>query len=172
MTSNPTKTKKKLNAIDYFILVAVVLCIAGAALRTFIGSEGNSLGGTITMEEYVVSFKVENIRNSSTEYFAPGEKFYLDTTGQYLGEISDAVSVTPALFVFEDVNGKYTQAYAPENGDATRIDMTGTLRVTGYMSENGFLLDGTTALSPNKHIVMRSSFIRVEITITDIAKVS
>ena len=50
--------------------------------------------------------------------------------------------------------------------------MTGTLRVTGYMSENGFLLDGTTALSPNKHIVMRSSFIRVEITITDIAKVS
>ena len=50
MTSQPNKTKKKLNAIDYFILVAVVLCIAGAALRTFIGSEGNSLSGAVTME--------------------------------------------------------------------------------------------------------------------------
>ena len=172
MTSQPNKTRKKLNAIDYFILVAVVLCIAGAALRTFIGSEGNSLSGAVTMEKYVISFKVENIRNSSTEYFAPGEKFYIDSTGQYVGEITGPVSVTPAVFLFEDAGGKYVQAYAPENGDATRIDMTGTLAVTGYMSGNGFLVDGTVSVAPGKKITLRSSSIRVEVTVTDIAKVS
>lgn len=172
MTSQPNKTKKKLNTIDYFIIVAVVLCIAGAALRTFIGSEGNSLGGTVNMENYVISFKVMNIRNSSTEYFAPGEKFYVDSTGQYVGEIAGTVAVTPALFLFEDADGKYIQAYAPENGDATRIDMNGTLAVKGYMSDNGFLVDGTVSLAPGKNITLRSSSIRVEVTITDIAKVS
>ena len=171
MTSNPTNKKKKLNAIDWFIIVALILCIAGAALRTFIGSD-NSLAGTVTMEKYVVSFKVDNIRNSSTEYLAAGQTFYIDTTGQYLGETTGAVTVTPAVYMFEDANGKYVQAYAPENGDATRVDVTGTLLVTGYMSENGFLLDGTVSLAPGKEITVRSNMIQVKITITDIAKVS
>lgn len=171
MTSNPTKAKKKLNAIDWFIIVALLLCIAGAALRTFIGTD-NALAGTTTMEKHAVLFKVENIRNSSTEYLTPGETFYLDSTGQYLGEVIGNVAVTPALYMFEDASGKYVQAYAPENGDATRVDITGTLLVDGYMSDNGFLLNGTTSLAPGKEITIRSSFIQVKITITEIAKIS
>ena len=50
--------------------------------------------------------------------------------------------------------------------------MTGTLAVTGYMCENGFLVDGTISLAPGKNVVLRSGSIRVEVTVTDIAKVS
>ena len=171
MNSTPTNTKKKLNAIDWFIIAVLLLCIAGAAFRVFIGSD-NSLSGAVTMEKHVVFFKVENIRNSSTEYLAPGAVFYIDSTGQYLGEISGNVTVTPAVYMFEDVNGKYVQAYAPENGDATRVDATGTLIVDGYMSDNGFLLNGTTSLAPGKEITVRSNFIQVKITVTEIAKIS
>ena len=60
MTSNPTNNKKKLNAIDWFIIVALLLCVAGAALRAFIGTD-NSMNGTVTMEKHAVFFKVENI---------------------------------------------------------------------------------------------------------------
>ena len=91
MNSTPTNTKKKLNAIDWFIIAVLLLCIAGAAFRVFIGSD-NSLSGAVTMEKHVVFFKVENIRNSSTEYLAPGAVFYIDSTGQYLGEISGNVT--------------------------------------------------------------------------------
>ena len=171
MNSTPTNTKKKLNAIDWFIIVVLLLCVAGAAFRVFVGSD-NSLSGTVTMEKHVVFFKVENIRNSSTEYLAPGEVFYIDSTGQYLGEISGNVTVTPAVYMFEDVNGKYVQAYAPENGDATRVDATGTLIVDGYMSDNGFLLNGATSLAPGKEITIRSNFIQIKITVTEIVKAS
>ena len=171
MNSNPTNTKKKLNAIDWFIIIALLLCIAGAALRTFIGTD-NALSGSVTMEKHVVFFKVENIRNSSTEYLTPGEIFYIDSTGQYLGEITGNATVTPAVYMFEDVNGKYVQAYAPENGDATRVDVMGTLIVDGYMSENGFLLNGTTSLAPGKEITIRSNFIQLKITVTEIVKMS
>lgn len=171
MTSNPTNNKKKLNAIDWFIIVALLLCVAGAALRAFIGTD-NSMNGTVTMEKHAVFFKVENIRNSSTEYLTPGEVFYIDATGQYLGEITGNVTVTPAVYMFEDASGKYVQAYAPENGDATRVDATGTLIVDGYMSDNGFLLNGTTSLAPGKEITIRSNFIQVKITVTEIAKIS
>lgn len=171
MNSTPTNTKKKLNAIDWFIIAVLLLCIAGAAFRVFIGSD-NSLSGAVTMEKHVVFFKVENIRNSSTEYLAPGAVFYIDSTGQYLGEISGNVTVTPAVYMFEDVNGKYVQAYAPENGDSTRVDATGTLIVDGYMSDNGFLLNGATSLAPGKEITIRSNFIQIKITVTEIVKAS
>ena len=49
MTSQTTNTKKKLNAMDWFIIIALLLCIAGAALRAFIGTD-NALNGTVTME--------------------------------------------------------------------------------------------------------------------------
>ena len=102
----------------------------------------------------------------------PGETFYIDSTGQYLGEITGNATVTPAVYMFEDVNGKYVQAYAPENGDATRVDVMGTLIVDGYMSENGFLLNGTTSLAPGKEITIRSNFIQLKITVTEIVKMS
>ena len=69
MTSNPTNTKKKLNAIDWFIIVALLLCIVGAALRTFIGTD-NALSGAVTMEKHVVFFKVENIHVSGAEVYS------------------------------------------------------------------------------------------------------
>jgi hypothetical protein len=171
-TTAKEKKKTKLNAVDYFIIIAVILCIAGVGLRVMIERNGGSLSSPITMEEYIVSFKIENIRNTSTEYLEEGEQFYLDTTKQYFGEIVGSVSVTPALYFIEDINGSYIQAYAPENGDATRVDAAGTMRVSGYMSENGFLLGGTSMLAPNKKLMIRSKNLQVEITVTGIEKIS
>ena len=44
------------------------------------------------------------------------------------------------------------------------------MRVSGYMSDNGFLLDGLTALSINKAVALRSPFLYVTITVTGITK--
>lgn len=169
---NAPKKRKKLNAVDYFIIAALVCCLVGAALRMILGSDGGSLTAPITMEDYIVSFKISNIRNSSTEYLKADEQFYIDTTKQYFGKITGSVSVTPALYFIEDTEGNYIRAYAPENGDATRVDATGTMLVSGYMSDNGFLLGGTTALAINKTLALRSSYIYVTVTITDIVKAS
>ncbi len=166
------KTKKKLNAMDYFLIVAVVLCLVGAALRMVLGSESGSFTSPVVMEDYIVSYEIRNIRNSSTEYLAENEVFYIDATDQYFGKTTGNPSVTPAQFFLADAEGNYVEAYAPENGDATRVDVTGTMTVSGYMSDHGFLLDGTTSLAVNKSIALRSSYIYVTVTVTDIVKAS
>ncbi len=168
---NDTKTKKKrLNAIDWFLIIAVLLCAAAGVLRMIIGSEGGTLTTGVKMEDYIVSFKISNIRNSSMRYLKDGDKFYLASNNSEFGTIEGSVSVTPALYRIEDAHGKYVQAFAPENGDATRVDVTGTMRVSGYMSDNGFLLDGLTALSINRSVALRSPFLYVTITVTGITK--
>jgi len=173
MNANANKTtKKKLNAIDWFLIFAVVLCLAGSALRLALGSESGSFSTPVVMEDYIVSFKIQNIRNSSTEYLGEAEQFFISSTDQYFGQIEGNVSVTPALFQVSDAEGNYVEAYAPENGDATRVDVTGTMRVSGYMGENGFLLGGTTSLAANKSLALQSKYMYVTVTVTDIAKAS
>ncbi len=172
---NKRETKKSgdtLNALDYFIIAAIILCLAGAAIRTFIGSEGNSLTSQIVMEDYVISYRISNIRNSSTEYLYDGAEFYQHATQQYFGRLTGDVSVTPAQILMEDVHGNLIQTYAPENGDATRVDVTGTMLVSGYMGENGFLLDGATPLAVNKAVTLRSRELYVTVTVTSITKAS
>lgn len=171
-TTSKKKNGKKLNALDYCIILAVVLCLVGAALRMAVGSEGNSLHSQIVMEDYIVSFRVNNIRNSSTEYMTDGKEFYLHATEQYFGKIQGNISVTPAMYQIEDQYGTLLQVYAPENGDATRVDASGSMLVSGYMGENGFLLDGSTSLAVNKSMALRSRDLYITITITDIAKAS
>lgn len=172
MNANAKKQKKKLNAIDWFLILAVLLCLAGAAFRLAVGRDGGSLSTAVTMEDYVVSFKISNIRNSSSEYLQQGTEFYMDETDQYFGSILGNVSVTPARFFLEDASGNFVEAYAPENGDATRVDVTGTMQVSGYMADGGFLLGGTSTLAINKTVLLRSSHLSVTITITDIVKAS
>lgn len=172
MPKNSTRERRRLNAVDYFIIIAVLLCIAGAILRVAVDKAGGSLSSPVVLEDYVVSFKITDIRNTSTEYLAAGEEFYVDSTKQYFGKITDSVSVTPALFYIEDANGNYVQTYAPENGDATRVDVRGTMLVSGYMSDSGFLLGGSAPLAANKDLALRSKNLYVTITITDIAKAS
>lgn len=171
-SNSAQKKTKKLNAVDIFIIVAIVCCLAGGALRVIVGSDGGSIAAPVTMEDYIVSFKISNIRNSSTEYLGTDEEFYIDSTKQYFGKITDSVSVTPAMFYVEDTEGNYVRTYAPENGDATRVDVSGTLLVSGYMSDNGFLLGGTTAVAIGKTFALRSGYIYVTITVTDLVKAS
>ena len=165
-------TRKRLNAVDWFLIVALVLCLATAAVRLLLGPDSTSLQKSAEEEEYVVSFKINNIRNSSTRYLAEGETFYMFNPVQPFGTILGSISVTPALYYLQDVDGNYLSVYAPENGDATRIDVTGTMRVSGITTDTAFLVGGTTPLTINKTVTIRSPYLYVTITITDIARAS
>jgi hypothetical protein len=168
--SETVREKRKLNAVDWFLIVAVILCLAAAAVRLWLGPTSGALTKSAEIADYVVSFRISNIRNSSTRYLVEGEEFYIPAPAQYFGSVLGNISVTPALFHMQDAEGRYLSVYAPENGDATRIDVTGAMLVSGCMSENGFLLGGTTPLAVNKTIVLRSAYLYVTITVTDISR--
>jgi len=165
-------TRKKLNAVDWFLILALVLCLATAGARMLLGPDSTSLQKSAQEENYVVSFKISNIRNSSTRYLTEGETFYMLNPAQVFGTVLGNISVTPALYYMVDAEGSYVPVYAPENGDATRIDVTGTMLVSGITTESGFLAGGTTPLTINKNVTLRSPYLYVTITITDIARAS
>ena len=165
-----SKEKARLNAIDWFLLIAVVLCAVLGVLRFVLNRNGDNISGAVTMEDYIVSFKISNIRNSSLRYLKDGTQYYLAANEKPFGTVEGNVSVTPALYRIENAHGEYVQAFAPENGDATRVDVVGAFRVKGYMSENGFLADGTTSVAVNRAVTLRSPFLYVTVNVTGITK--
>ena len=65
------KTKKKLNAIDWFLIAAVVLCLIGAALRMLLGSESGSFTSPVVMEDYIVSYEIRVFTCWQAAWFLP-----------------------------------------------------------------------------------------------------
>lgn len=168
------KKKLKLNALDIFIILAVVLCIAGVGIRYYVSYGGEIPGQSTVYETYLVNFSVSNIRETSADYFVPGDTFYITQTGDKLGVLTDTVSTTPSEIPIEMANGEYSLAYAVDNEELGRgrIDVTGTLLVEGKMTEDGFLVGGNTYIAPNKSLSVQSTNIYVNIIVKDITKAS
>ncbi|MBQ4606486.1 MAG: hypothetical protein IJB15_07250, partial [Clostridia bacterium] len=62
------KTKKKrLGALDICILTAVILCVAGVALRMAF-QEDSVLAQNTVLDTYTVSFDIYDIRETSARY--------------------------------------------------------------------------------------------------------
>lgn len=167
---HPTeKSGKGIGALDVFIVLALVLCVAGAALRIYM--KRSDVRDEPQLEDYLISFEVKDIRTTSSELFSDGEVFYIKDTGEAFGKISGNVSITPAELYVTDSEGNYILTYSPDNGDSSRIDVSGTMLVSGYCDENGvFLLGGSTILTPNRTFDLRSKSLTVTMTVTAISK--
>ncbi len=163
------KSRKRISALDVFVIVALVLCVVGAGLRVYMKRFVDN--DKPQPENYVISFEIKNVRTTSSEYFTDGEIFYMIDGGDVFGEITGNVSITPAEMYVTDSEGNYILTYYPDNGDSSRIDVSGTMTVSGYCDDNGvFLLGGDTILTPNRQFDVRSKNITVSLTVTAISK--
>jgi len=164
--------KLRIGALDVFIIAAVLICIAGLVLRTFVKSDAISNNNAV-MENYVVSFSVGNIRASSVKYFEKGDTFYLKENNMKLGEIIDTADL-PARKYYSDIDGKSVYVMNESTDDRTkRVDLDASLQVSGIIDSNGrFLLNGTRYLGVNKEVEIISKYITVNVKITSITKAS
>lgn len=162
--------KMRLGALDVCIIVAAIVCVVGLGLRTFSKSEAVVNNGA-TMENYVVSFTVANIRGSSVKYFNKGDVFFLKENTTRFGELIEK-SELPAQKYYTDINGNSVYVMNESTDDRTkRMDVTGSLLVSGVTDEEGrFLLNGTQYLGANKEVEIKSKYITVNVKITSIAK--
>lgn len=170
MTENTTKVRKKLNALDIFIILAVIMCITAVGIRIYMGDKGDIPGkASVEIEDYIVSFLVLNIRETSADSFVDGDTFIVPPNGEVFGKLINTPSFTPAEMYIENDEGQYILTYSTQEGDDARIDVRGTFLVSGSMTEEGFLLNGKTYIAPNKTITIQGK-INVNITVTDITK--
>ncbi len=163
--------KKRLGALDICILVALLLCLLGAAVR-MVFRDNSPLAQNIPLDKYTVYFTVYNIRSTSEKFLKDGTVFYIDDTGEYFGTLVGSPAVTYARKTYVDMNGNIVEVYnnTEEEGIA-RIDVEGAFQISGKMDENGFfLLNGNRQIAPSQEIEIRSRELFINVRINSIEK--
>lgn len=159
------KKRAKFNALDAFIVLVILVILVGAGLRMFMNENGDK---TIENEKYVVSFVIRKAIDSDADALTSGDVFYLDTNGAVLGTLDGEPVVSPAEVTVIDENGQLKAGYS----SGENVYIRGRLIVEGYMTEDGFMLNGNTYLAPNKNLEVHSAYIMKTIEISEITKYS
>ena len=140
---NNTKNKRRLGALDVFIIIVVIICAVSIAVRYFDVQESD-VNNNVQLENYVLSFEIKNIKDSSADnYFEKGTNFYIEDSG----------------------------APNTATGDLYRVDVEGSMDVMGITGSDGrFLLGGNQYIALNKEIKVCSKYLLVTIAVTGITK--
>ena len=162
--TSSTEMKPRFNVIDVLIILIALACVIGLVLR--FGNVGG-LSSTENLKSYDVYFSVSNIAYTSEDAFVQGDTVRLVESGAVLGEFAGLESILPAEFFARDENGNLIVVNYPE---ATRIDVTGRIVSHGMMSDNGYLLNGTTYIAAGNEYAVQSEHMDFVLKITNIVE--
>ncbi len=166
------KTKKQhLGALDVVIIVVVLVCAVSVGLRMFM-TQNSDLDKNVQLDNYIVSFKVMGIRDSSAKnYLGKGTNFYLEESDGFFGTLREGVTINDAESYYEMPDGSIVLAANNSSGDLYRVDAECSLDVTGKLDSNGyFLLGGNKYIGINKELMIYSKYLSITVLITDITK--
>ena len=154
----------RLNVIDLLIVLIVLACAVGLVVR--FGNVGK-MGAEESLRTYDIYFTVSNIAYTAEAAFVSGDTVTLADSGVVLGEFVALESILPAEFLSRDANGNLISVRYPES---TRIDVTGRITAHGVMSENGFLVNGTTYVASGAEYSVQSEHMDFILKITSIVE--
>jgi len=158
------KSKLRFNVVDIIILLVVVAAVVGLVLR--FGNVGG-FSADEDLKTYEIYFAVKDIAYTSEDAFVSGDTVTLVDSGVVLGELEGLESIMPAEFFARDQSGNLIVASYPE---LTRIDVTGHILSHGIMSENGYLVGGTTYVAAGAAYSVRSEHMDFVLEITNIVE--
>ena len=122
---------KRINVIDVFIILLLVLSLVGVGVRLGTNAYLNNKNNT----EYILTLQVSAISDVKENAVAVNDKVYLTESSELIGVISE-VKLAP--------QGAFTEPSdtSQELPNIEKYDMTCTVTVKGNMTENGFMLEG------------------------------
>jgi len=166
-----TNNKKGLGALDVLILILLLVVIGSVGLR-YMRSRNADTSETAQLDNYVVSFQVKNIRNTSAEnYLNEGDLFYLEENKQIFGTFRQVQSVQDAQKFYEMPDGSVASVSSHLPGDQYRVDVEASVTASGRMNEDGrFLLNGSRYIVLNDELKIYSKYVVFTVLVTDIAK--
>ena len=166
-----TRPKKGLGALDVLILILLLVVIGSVGLR-YMRSRNADASETAQLDNYVVSFQVKNIRNTSAEnYLNEGDLFFLDENNQLFGTFRQVQSVLDAQKFYEMPDGSIASVSSHLSGDQYRVDVEASVTASGRMNDDGrFLLNGSRYIVLNDELKIHSKYVTFVVLVTDIAK--
>lgn len=168
---NQKYNKKRLGVLDVFIIIALLACIVSVVLR-YVSVQNSSVNQGTQLENYTVSFKVYDVRESSAvKFMQTGSNFYLKDNNALIGALDEGKTVAPAKKYYEMANGETVLVSNSSTGDLYRVDVEGSFSCSGKMSADGsFLLNGNKYISVNQELKVYSKYLAVTIKVTGISK--
>jgi len=165
------ENRKKLGALDFFIIIAIIAAILFVVIR-FYFIKTSDQSETVVLDDYIVSYELQDVRNSTAEnYLASGTKVFFADNNAYFGELREEKTVRDAQKFYELDDGTVVLSNTEVVGNLYRVDVEGSIAVKGMMDANGrFLVNGNTDIAPNKSVKIITKYLAVELTVTDITK--
>lgn len=158
------KFRFRFNVIDLLIVLIVLACVIGLAIRLGTVKEYSA---DENLKSYALYFTVTNIAYTSEDAFVVGDTVTITEGGIVLGQFAGLESILPAEFFARDSEGNLITVNYPET---TRIDVTGRIESRGVMSENGYLVNGTTYIASGKAYQVQTEHMDFILKITNIVE--
>lgn len=168
------KLVPKFKILDAVIILLIITSVLGIYFRYNVM---DTLKNQKDMKEYVISFSVQNIRSSTTNYINVGDDIYFSEDGEKLGELmshmddsNDPLLSEIASEYFVNENGTIVPGYYPESDSMdARINVSGRISCMGsYSEDGGFLVNGTKYLAPGQTVQVQTELVTVTLVIQDI----
>ena len=166
------ENKKRLGALDVFIIIIILVCMVSVGFRIF-ANRTSEVGESTQLDNYVVSFKVMGIRDSSARNFmTKGTKFYLNDSNAYIGSISEGnITITDAVRYYDLMDGTTVKASNTATGELYKVDVEASFDAQGKIDSNGrFLLGGNQYIGLNQELQIHSKYLSITILVTGINK--
>ena len=169
------KSGPRFKLLDAVIILLVIISVLGIYFRYNIL---DTLKNQKDMKDYTVSFSIENIRKSTTNYMNIGDVIYYAEDGEKLGELlaysedsANPLRPTPSSDYFVNKDGTTVQVFYPESESMdARIDVAGRILCEGaYSEDGGFFVNGSRYLAPGQTVEVRTELVSVTLMVKDIA---
>ncbi len=148
----------KVSIIDVAVILAVLVVIAGLAVRY-----GSSITNSVqSNEEFEYVLKVQGVRKYTAEALQKKGEITDKKSEKDLGEITD-VRVEDATAESVTANGEVIDAPYPDH-----YTCYVTIRAHGKESDQNYILDDTTELSVGRTIDLYSKYVKTSGLITSV----
>ena len=152
-----TQKKHRFNVVDFVLIIAVLACCVSIVIRYHLHTD--LLRDTDTAR---ITVRIESLLNDSVNAMQAGDQFYNTVTEKEFGTLV-SVDATPAKTRGENTDGSIQIVYY-EN----RSDLVCVFEISGYQTENGFMMGGTTFIGCGSTFNINSRKIATLCTVLDI----
>lgn len=125
----------KINIIDFFVIIVVLILIAFLVIRYIEPSE-IKIGEQISSNKFKYTIYVEWVTNTSKDMIQEGDNIYDKISGTYIGKIVE-IEVNPCEIEFATLDGNILMREVPEKIDINlTIEVDGTVKNGEYLASN------------------------------------
>jgi hypothetical protein len=154
---------KKFSIVDIFVLLLIVVLIAGAYYKFFMVDKSQNAAKFDTLEYKIL---VSEVRQQSVDAIEIGADIYDVKTDAPMGKIMSK-EVKPATEQLTKADGTVVIAEKPE-----RFDVVVTIQVPGIETKYGYRANGRIDLNRESQQVLDTRMIMIETKIIDVKNLS